>query len=388
MAVPLSYSIRNLAARRVTTIFTAGGMALVVFVFAATLMLAEGLRQTLVATGSPRNVLFLRQGAEAEIQSSVSRDEAATVSAFPEIATDTAGTPLVSNELVVLMTLPRKDTGAVSNVVIRGTNANSLAIRPDIRITSGRTPAPGKYEIMVGNSIAKRFRGTAMGNMLRFGNRNWLVVGHFDAGNTGFASEIWGDIDQLMQAFRRNAYSLVAARLADTANLETIEKRIAADPRLTLDAVRETVFYEKQSEMMADFLRVLGISLTIIFSLGAMIGAMITMYSSVASRTAEIGTLRALGFTRKAILTAFLMESVFLGVLGGLGGLIGASLLNFLTFSTTNFQTFSDLSFQFALTPAIATSSMIFAVTMGIVGGFLPAIQAARMGIVDALRQS
>ncbi len=387
MAVPLSYSARNLSARRVTTIFTASGMALVVFVFAATLMLAEGLRQTLVSTGSPRNVLFLRQGAETEIQSSVSRDEAATVSTFPEIATDAQGQPLVASELVVLMTLPRKDIGAIANVVVRGARVQSRVIRPDISIVSGRAPSPGKYEIMIGNSIVRRFRGTEIGNTIRFGNRGWLVVGHFNAGNTGFASEIWGDADQLMQAFRRNTYSLVAARRSDVARMEDIQKRIAADPRLILEAVRETTFYEKQSEMMANFLRVLGISLTIIFSLGAMIGAMITMYSSVASRTAEIGTLRALGFPRRAILTAFLVEAIFLGALGGIGGLLAASLLNFLTFSTTNFQTFSDLSFQFALTPSIILSSMVFAIVMGIVGGFFPALRAARMGIVDALRQ-
>lgn len=388
MAVPLSYSWRNLKTRRLTTLLTAGGMALVVFVFTATLMLAEGLRQTLVSTGSPGNAIVLRKGSETEVQSGIERAAASAMTTRSEIALGGDGQGLVARESVVLIALTKKSTGKASNVVIRGAQPASLALRPQVHLVSGRLPRPGTPEIMVGTMVAKGFVGAEIGQHLRFGKREWPIVGIFDAGSTGFTSEIWGDADQLMPAFGRNAYSIVLAGLREPGLFDAYKEAIEADPRLQAEVWRETRYYEKQSDMMRKFLTVLGVSLTLIFSLGAMIGAMITMYSSVAGRVAEIGTLRAIGFTRWSILAAFLMESTLLGLLGGVAGVGLAAGLSFVTFSTTNFQTFSELSFKFSLTSWIIGLSLGFSVVMGVVGGFLPAVRASRMNIVEALREA
>ena len=387
MAVPLAYSWRNLSTRRLTTALTAGGMALVVFVFAATLMLAEGLRQTLVATGSPGNAIVLRKGSETEVQSGIERAQAAAIATRPEIALGGDGQALAAKESVVLIGLTKKSTGKTSNVVIRGTEPASLALRPQIRLASGRLPRPGTPEIMVGTAVVKGFENAGIGQSLRFGKREWPIVGIFDAGQTGFSSEIWGDADQLMPAFGRGAYSIVVAGLREPGLFDVFKEAVEADPRLQAEAWRETRYYEKQSDMMRKFLTVLGVALTAIFSLGAMIGATITMYSAVANRVPEIGTLRAIGFTRGSILAAFLLESMFLGLLGGMAGVGLAAGLSFVSFSTTNFQTFSELSFKFALAPWIVALSLAFSLVMGVVGGFLPAVRASRMNIVEALRQ-
>lgn len=386
MAIPLSYSWRNLLRRRVTTCLTIGGMAMVVFVFAATLMLAEGLRKTLVETGSYDNVLFLRKGSETEVQSGVERAQAAVLTSTAEIAVGPDGVPLAAREAVVLIGLPKRSGGGLGNVTLRGIEAASLSLRPQVRIASGRLPQPGTNEIMVGKSIVRRFAGVDIGQNLRFGQREWPVVGLFDAGDTGFSSEIWGNGPQLMPAFGREAYSIVIFKLKDSAAFESMRARLLLDPRLTVDIKRETGYYEEQSRMLSKFLKILGVTLTVIFSFGAVIGAMITMYSAVAGRVAEIGTLRALGFHRSSIWMAFLVESVFMGVVSGLVGLFLASFLRYLTFSTTNFQTFSELSFQFALNPEIAVESLLFSVVMGVAGGFLPAVRASRLQIVEALR--
>ncbi len=387
MAVPLSYSWRNLVTRRLTTTLTAGGMALVVSVFTATLMLAEGLRQTLVSTGSPGNVIVLRKGSETEVQSGLERVQASAMTARAEIAPGSDGRPLAAREMVVLIGLTKKSTGKTSNVVIRGIEPASLTLRGQVRLVAGRAPQPGTPEIMVGKAVAKGFAGAEIGQSLRFGKREWPIVGLFDAGSTGFSSEIWGDADQLMPAFGRNAYSIVVAGLREPGLFEAFKEAVEADPRLQAEVWRETRYYEKQSDMMRKFLTVLGVSLTLIFSLGAMIGAMITMYASVAGRVAEIGTLRALGFTRGAVLLAFLAESTLLGLIGGLAGVGLAAGLSFLTFSTTNFQTFSELAFRFTLAPWIVALSLAFSLFMGVVGGFLPALRASRLGIVEALRE-
>jgi putative ABC transport system permease protein len=384
--IPYFYSLRNLWTRRLTTLLTAGGMALVVFVFAAILMLAQGLQQTLVETGSYDNVVVVRKGSGTEVQSGVDRYQASVVETLPQIAIADKGKSLLAKEVLVLITLPRRGTGTASNVSVRGTGEASLSLRPQVRLIEGRLPRPGTPEIMVGTSAARRFEGIALGGSLRFALQNWRVVGIFDAGKTAFNSEVWGDAILLMQAFRRPVYSSVIFRLIDPAQFQKAKDRIETDPRLTLEARRENGYYAEQSEVMAKFLRILGTSLTVVFSLGAIIGAMITMYAAVANRTAEIGTLRALGFRRTAILTAFLLESVALGLIGGLAGLFFASFLQFITISTVNFQTFSELAFSFALTPSIAFRSLLFSLVMGLVGGLLPAFRASRMKIVDALR--
>jgi len=386
VGLPISYSFRNLWTRRLTTVLTASGMALVVFVFAAILMLSEGLRKTLVETGSYDNVIVIRKGSNSEVMSGVTRDQASIIETQPEAAIGADGQALLAKEMVVLITLPKKGTNAPSNVVIRGIGASSLALRPQVRLVEGRMPKPGLSEIAAGRSIAERFKGSGIGDILRFGMRDWRVVGIFDAGNSGFSSEIWGDADQLMQAFRRTVYSAVMFKLRDPSAFESVKKRIESDPRLTVEVKRENRFYAEQSERMASFLRILGTTLTIIFSLGAIIGAMITMYSAVATRTGEIGTMRALGFKKISILGAFIVEALFLGLIGGCLGLFLASFLQLFTISTMNFQTFSELAFSFTLTRGIVWKGLGFSLVMGFVGGVLPAIRASRMNIVESLR--
>ena len=386
-AIPLAYIARNLWVRRVTTLLTAGGMALVVFVFATVLMMSEGIRATLVATGQPDNLLILRKGAGAEINSGIARAKAAIVESLPGIATDGRGERLVSKEPVVLNTLPKRGNGKPSNVTLRGTSALGMAMRPQVRIVQGRMFRPGTSEIIAGRAIAEGFRGVALGDTLRFAQRDWTVVGVFDGGRTGFDSEIWGDAEQMMQAFRRNAYSTIVLRLSDASQLERVRAAIDADPRLKLDAKPEIAFYAEQSEALATFIRILGLSLSIIFSIGAIVGAMITMFAAVAQRTGEIGTLRALGFRRSAVLGAFLGEALLLALVGGAIGLAAASTMQAVDISTVNFQTFSELAFQFRLTPEIVVRTLLFALAMGFVGGFVPAWRAARMKIVDCLRE-
>jgi len=386
MAVPLSYSFRNLRKRRLTTVLTVAGMALVVFVFAVILMMAAGLQKTLVETGSYDNVVVIRKGAQSEVMSGVERGKAAIVEMLPQVAVGAEGHRLLAKEVVVLITLIKKSIDKPSNVVVRGIQADSIALRPQVKLIAGRTPRMGSSEVIVGNSIIKQFRGVGLHGTLKWAMRTWTVVGIFDAGNTGFSSEIWGDVDQVMQAFRRPVYSSVIFKLRDSAEFETAKKAIETNPRLTLEARRETRYYLDQSEMLAKFLRILGFSLTVIFSIGAVIGAMITMFSAVANRTGEIGTLRAIGFQRRNILAAFLVESLLLGFLGGCTGLFFASFMQFMTISTVNFQTFAELAFAFTLNGRIIAESMAFALIMGFTGGALPALRASRMNIVDALR--
>ncbi|KVV13013.1 ABC transporter permease [Burkholderia ubonensis] len=386
MAIPFAYIARNLWARRLTTVLTAGGMALVVFVFATVLMLDAGLTKTLVSTGEPDNVVVIRKGAETEVQSAIDHKQANVIEMHPSVALGADGRPLASKEAVVLISLAKAATGKPSNVVIRGVSPAGIGLRPRVRLAAGRMFNPGSSEIVVGSAIAKGFSGTRIGDRLRFAQRDWTVVGHFDAGGSGFDSEIWGDVDQLMQSFRRTGYSSMIVRIAQADAFARFKADIDVDPRLADEAKREQAFYGDQSRALSTFINILGITLSSIFSIAAMIGAMITMYASVANRVAEIGTLRALGFKRANVLTAFLLEALLLGLVGGVAGLGCAALMQFASFSTTNFQTFSDLSFRFVLTPAIVVKTLLFSLAMGLIGGFLPAMRAARMNIVDALR--
>jgi putative ABC transport system permease protein len=386
MAIPVNYIARNLVARRLTTALTAGGMALVVYVFATVLMLSAGLEQTLVATGQDDNVVVIRRGSQTEVQSGIARLQAGVVESLPEIALGADGRPMISKEPVVLINLPKRSNGKPANVVIRGVTPAGLTLRPQVKLIEGRMFRPGTAEVIAGRSIAEGFQGAGLGETLRFASRDWTIVGIFDAGHTAFDSEIWGDAEQMLQAFRRNGYSSLLFRLNDPAQFDAVKSFIENDPRLTLEAKRERRFYAEQSEALSKFISYLGTSISIIFSIGAVIGAAITMYASVASRTGEIGTLRALGFSRGAILTAFLGEALLLGLIGGIVGLAAASVMQALSISTTNFQTFAEIAFSFTLTPGIVVASLIFALAMGFIGGFLPAARAARMKIVDALR--
>jgi ABC-type lipoprotein release transport system permease subunit len=386
MKIPFNYIARNLGARKLTTILTAGGMALVVYVFATVLMLSAGLEKTLVATGRDDNVIVIRRASQTEVQSAVDRPSASILESLPEIATGEDGRKLVSREPVVLINLAKRSNGKPSNVVIRGVTPAGLVLRPQVHIVEGRMFRPGTSEIIAGRSIAEGFQHAGLGENLRFAQRDWTVVGIFDAGHTGFDSEVWGDAEQMMQAFRRSSFSAVIFRLTDSSRFDDVKAAIESDPRLTLEAKRESRFYAEQSEALSKFIRYLGISISVIFSIGAVIGAMITMYASVASRTGEIGTLRALGFSRRSILAAFMLESLLLGLVGGLVGLVAASFMQALSISTMNFQTFAEIAFSFTLTPKIVIAALVFSLAMGFVGGFLPAARAARMKIVDALR--
>jgi putative ABC transport system permease protein len=386
MKIPLSYVLRNLWARSLTTALTAGGMALVVFVFAAVLMLDAGLRKTLVSTGSLDNAVILRPASQTEIQSVVYRDQASLLETVPEVARGEDGAPLVSKETVVLIAIPKRGSSKPANLVVRGMPAMGIRLRPQVHIVDGRMFRPGASEVVVGRAIADGFDGTGIGEKLRFAGRDWTIVGTFDAARTAFESEIWGDVDQMLQAFRRSAYSSVLLRLASADDFEPFKARIAADQRLIVEVFREPLYYQDQSKSLSTFISYLGVSLSAIFSIGAILGAMITMYASVANRTGEIGTLRALGFRRSNILAAFLAESLLLSLVGGLAGLVLASFLQAFTITTMNWQSFSQLAFGFDLTPAIVAQTLAFALFMGLVGGFLPSVRAARLEIVDSLR--
>ncbi len=384
--VPISYSVRNLWTRKVTTVLTAGGMALVVFVFAAVLMLDAGLKVVLVDTGQIDNVVVTRRSAVTEVQSSIDRAQANVIEAQPEVAVGLRGTRLASKETVVLIALVKNGASAPINVPARGVGSEGVSLRPRLRIVSGRMFHPGAAEVIVGRSVAERFGGARLGQTLRFAARSWRVVGVFDAGGTAFDSEIWTDGEQLMQAFRRQSYSAVIAKLSDPQAFRALKTRLESDPRLTVEVRRERQFYQEQSELLSNFIKVLGVTLSIVFSIGAMVGAMITMYAAVAHRVREIGSLRALGFRRSNILAAFLLESLALSLIGWGVGLALAAPMQLVQISTLNWQSFSELAFRFTLTPDIVATSLAFALGMGFAGGFLPALKAARLGIVQALR--
>lgn len=386
LQIPLSYSFRNLFRRKLTTALTASGMALVIFVYTVVLMMDEGLRQTLVQTGQADNVLISRRASGTEVQSSISREQAALLETQAEIATGQQGEKMVAKELVVLIALPKKGSDKNSNVTIRGVQPVSFALRPQVKLIEGRMIRPGTNEVLVGRSIFERFQGAQLGMQLRFAQQDWTIVGLFDAEKSAFDSELWGDANVLMQAFRRPVYSAVLLKLNDVRQFAQMKTKIDADPRLTVDVKSESQFYAEQSALLANFIKYLGLALSIIFSIGAMLGAMITMYATVANRTAEIGTLRALGFQRPSILLAFLVEAILLAGLGGLIGITLAMGMQFFSISTVNWQSFSELAFSFKVTPGILLNALVFTLIMGLVGGVLPALRAARLQIVDALR--
>jgi len=389
MKIPFSYIWRSLWARRLTTALTIGGVALVVFVFAGVLMLARGLEATLVETGSAGNVIVLRRSATSELSSQVDRATADALEAESDVARGVDGRPLLSREVMLIINLYKKNSGALGNVSTRGVSARALELRHGTRIVQGRPFQFGTHEIVVGKSIASRFKGVGLGAELAFAGDRWTVVGITDAGGTAFDSEIWGDVDQFMQAAGRPVYSSLTFRLADASRFDPLKARLQADPRFqSIDLKHERDYYKEQSQTLATFIRILGLVVTIIFSFGSMIGAMITMYAAVANRTVEVGTLRALGFRRRSVLTAFLVESVMLAVVGGALGVALAALLSFTRISVVNFQSFSEIGFGFALSLGVIWSALLFAVVMGVIGGFLPAVRASRLSIVNALRAS
>jgi putative ABC transport system permease protein len=386
MAIPFRYILRSFASRRLTTSMTVLGIALVVFVFSAVLMMAYGVQQTLRATGSAENLIVLRKAANSETLSILDREVAILITGMPQIARSAEGSPLSSREALVIINM-EKASGGISNVTVRGVEQAAFELRSQVRLVDGGMFRSGAREIIVGSSIAQRFVGAQIGNRIKFGGDFWSVVGVFDSEGSGFDSEIWGDSNQIVDAFKRSSYSTLTLRLRDPDAFGEFASAFQADNRLLhFEAKEEKKFFEEQSEMMATFIRVLGLFITAIFSTGSIIGAMITMYGSVANRTTEIGTLRALGFLRRSILVAFLAESFLISVSGGVLGLLLASFLQFFTISTLNFSSFAELAFSFTLSPSIIAMSLGFSLLMGLVGGFLPAVRAARLDIIQALR--
>jgi ABC-type lipoprotein release transport system permease subunit len=388
--VPVVYNVRSLTVRKVTTAVTALGLALVVFVFSTVLMLATGVRQTLAATGDPLNAKVIRKGSQNEIQSGLLPEHLRLLSSDPGVAMARDGKPLASPEVLVLIYALR--TGATdetqgTNISVRGIGPQGLELHAPKKL-EGRMWTTGTSEIVIGKGLAGRFQGMTLGGTVHFARRDWTVVGIMDQGGSAFDSEVWGDVDQFLDAFqRRPAFSSVTLRMRDKAALAALATRIEGDPQLnTLEVKDELRYWASQSEQFAGFVTYLGLFVAVIFALGAILGAMITMYAQVAARIREIGTLRAMGFRRRAVLVAFVVESMLLALASGGIGVAASSLWLLASFSTMNFQSFSEVTFHFTLTPGIVTASLVFATILGYAGGLLPAMRAARLPIPQATR--
>jgi putative ABC transport system permease protein len=387
--VPISYNLRNLAVRRTTTIATAGGVALVVFVFAVVQMLGEGIRRTLLIGGGRDVAIVMRTGSDGELGSTVQPAGVAMAGAQKEVARRPGGAPDVTADLVVVIALDKIGTqGGVSNVLLRGVTENAYAFHKDIKIIAGRMPRPGGDEVMAGRAIRGRFAGVELGGTIELRKgRNATVVGIFSAGGSAYESEVWGDLNTFQSAFGRGTLvSSVRARLTSPEAFEAYKAALEADRVQELKVQRETEYYEKQGQASALLLQALGLVIAVFFSVGAMIGAMITMYAAVANRSREIATLRALGFSKANILLSFLAEAVMLALLGGAVGAVGALAMGFVQFSLLNFSNWSEIVIRFQPTPGIVIQSVVFAAIIGVLGGLLPAVRAARLRLLDALR--
>jgi ABC-type lipoprotein release transport system permease subunit len=382
----LHYSYKNILARKLTSVLTVFGIGLVVFVFCAVLMLSNGLGETMIATGEDQNAIVIRKASQTEVQSIIYRDVANAIRTDAAIKKNEEGVPIVTGEILVLINQPKRGSNEPSNVPVRGVSGMSINIRPSFKMVEGRMWQPGTSEIIAGARVTESFQGCGLGETVRFGMRDWTVVGVFETAGSGFESELWGDVDQLMDAFGRPVFSSLTMQLAGPGEFDAFKNRLENDPRYTVDVMREKEYYEEQSKFTTVFINVMGVTISIIFSLGAIVGAMITMYAAVANRTTEIGTMRALGFRRRAVLFAFLTESLLIALIGGTIGVLAASFLRFVEVSTTNWNTFAELAFSFEISSEIIVYAFIFAIIMGLVGGFLPAVRAARFRIVNALR--
>jgi len=382
--VPFQYNARSLFVRKVTTLATALGIALVVFVFAAALMLGEGVNRALKTAGRPDTVVILRKGSDAELTSAIANEYLGLFRGPAQVAQ--AGG--VIGEIIVVVTAEHADGSGVSNVLVRGTPPGGLAFRPEIKITSGRAPRPGTNEVIVGTAISGRFKGLFPGQSIDLRrNRPLQVVGEFSADGSSYESEVWGDLDYVRNALGREAVvSSARVRLNTPSDFDAYRQLIEGDKRYSMKAMREPDFYEKQSQATGGFLKGLGLTVAILFSIAAMIGAAITMNGAVAHRTREIGTLRALGFSRASILTSFLIEAIVLAVIGGVVGSTLVLLLSLVSFPVMNFQTFSEIVIRFHATPAVFVKALVFSGVMGLIGGLVPAIRASRVSPVEAMR--
>jgi ABC-type lipoprotein release transport system permease subunit len=388
MKIPLVYNLRSVTQRPVSTALTALGIGLVVAVFVAMLALANGFIAALAKTGSADNVLLLRRGADSELASGIPREAISIISASPHIATGADGRPLVSPETYIVINIPRLggDEFMVANVVARGVSDKAFEVRRNIKIVEGRRFASGQSEICVGAKLAGRFANVNVGDVLRFSNRNWNVVCRFTADGSSFESEIWGENEQFQGVFRSDVFQDVAFRLKDPAGFEDAKRAFLADQRLQVDAHRESEFYANQSQLLGNILRFLAIMITSIMAVGAVFGAVNTMYAAVSSRTPEIAVLLTLGFPPRSVLASFLAESAVIALFGGLIGCLLALPINGVVTSTTNWASFSEIAFAFRVTPQLLLAGIIFAVVMGLVGGFFPARRASKLPVIQALR--
>jgi putative ABC transport system permease protein len=388
MKIPFIYNLRSVKQRPVSTALTALGIGLVVAVFVAMLALANGFVAALVKTGSSDNVLLLRRGADSELSSGIPREAINIIAASPHIAAGADGRPLMSPETYIVINIPRLGGTEfeVANVVARGVSDKAWDVRRNIKIIEGRRIASGQSEICVGSKLAGRFSNVKVGDVLRFSNRNWNVVCRFSADGSSFESEIWGENEQFLNVFRGTVFSDVAFRLKDPGGFDEVKRTFLADQRIQIDAHRESEFYASQSELLGNILRFLAIMITSIMAVGAVFGAVNTMYAAVSSRTPEIAVLLTLGFHPRSVLASFLAESAIIAFLGGVIGCLLALPINGVVTSTTNWASFSEIAFAFRVTPMLLLSGIVFAVVMGIVGGFFPARRASKMPVIQALR--
>ncbi|HEV2105638.1 MAG TPA: ABC transporter permease [Candidatus Eisenbacteria bacterium] len=387
MAIPIVYNLRSALQRPVATFTTAAGIGLTIAIFIGALALGEGFRRALVSTGSPDNALVLRKGADSEISGGITVETANILRSNPAVATDASGHPLASAELVVVVNKPRLGQQGSSNVTVRGVDPAAIGVRANIRIVDGRMFRPGSDEIIVARRIAGRFANCGLGDRLHFEQRAFTVVGHFTAGGSEFDSEIWGDAAVLMPAMHRDGvFQTVVFRMRHPADFPRLKRELEADPRLQVDVYRERDFYADQSRAFTVVIRVIGTFITVIMAVGAMFGAANTMYAAIGARAREIATLLVLGFRPWAVMLSFVTESVIVAVFGGLIGCALALPINGITSSTTNFQSFSEQAFQFQVTPGILLQGLVFAAVLGVLGGFFPALKAARQPLASALR--
>ncbi|HTK48718.1 MAG TPA: FtsX-like permease family protein [Gemmatimonadaceae bacterium] len=388
MKIPFVYNVRSVTQRPVSTLLTALGIGLVVAVFVAMLALANGFVAALATTGSNDNVLLLRRGADSELSSGIPREAISIIASSPHIATASDGRPLMSPETYIVINIPRLGGNEfeVANVVARGVSDKAFEVRRNIKVVEGRRFASGRSEICVGAKLKGRFDNVNVGDVLRFSNRDWKVVCRFTADGSSFESEIWGENEQFQNVFRANSFQDVAFRLKDPAGFEDAKRAFLADQRLQVDAHRESEFYASQSELLGRVLRILAIMITSIMAVGAVFGAVNTMYAAVSSRTPEIAVLLTLGFHPRSVLASFLAESAVIALVGGVIGCLLALPINGVVTSTTNWSSFSEIAFAFRVTPGLLLAGMIFAVGMGVIGGFFPARRASKMPVVQALR--
>lgn len=390
MLIPLSYNVRSLFVRKATTIATALGIGLVVFVLSSALMLGQGIKNTLVTNGSSGRAIVLRKGSDTEMVSGIDSNVVSLIMAAPGIKKDGEGQPLATADVVVVAALDKLggDEGLVSNILVRGVQPGVTRVRPEVRITQGRAAQPGTDEVIVGNGIYGRFKGLTMGGSFDLKkNRPLKVVGVFESGGSSFESEVWADIETVRTSFGRgSSSSSVTAVLESPSAYDGFAAYIENDKQLGLEPLRETTYYDKQSEGTSIFITALGTVIAFFFSLGAMIGAMITMYGAVAQRSKEVGTLRALGFSRGAVLLSFLFESGLLALIGGVIGGIASIGMTAVEFSMMNFATWQEISFSFDPSPGIVLGSIAAGGVMGILGGFLPAWQASQLSPIKAMR--